>query len=98
MWKLLVTDQAELCKNTWWRNFFMIHNWFGFNNICVTNSHHIGTDFYLFIAGIFLVLFLHARPKHGIILISVLGVISTIGRFHIVYVKELGIFVNFDDK
>lgn len=32
-WGMLINNQAELCKRNWWRNFFMIHNWFGFENI-----------------------------------------------------------------
>lgn len=35
-WNMLITYQSQLCKQTWWRNFLMIHNWFGFENICMT--------------------------------------------------------------
>jgi peptidoglycan/LPS O-acetylase OafA/YrhL len=32
-WPLVVTKHADICKNTWWRNFLFIHNYFGFENI-----------------------------------------------------------------
>jgi len=41
-WNMLITEQSLLCKQNWWRNFLMIHNWFGFENICMTHTHHIG--------------------------------------------------------
>jgi len=32
-WPLVVTNHAEICKRTWWRNFLFIHNYFGFENM-----------------------------------------------------------------
>jgi len=32
-WPLVVTKHADICRNTWWRNFLFIHNYFGFENI-----------------------------------------------------------------
>lgn len=32
-WNLVVTQHANICKQTWWRNFLFIHNYFGFENM-----------------------------------------------------------------
>lgn len=32
-WNLTVTSHANKCKDTWWRNFLFIHNYFGFENM-----------------------------------------------------------------
>jgi hypothetical protein len=94
-WGMLINNQAELCKKNWWRNFFMIHNWFGFENICMTHTHHIGTDFELFLLAPFMVILLHKYPKSTSVVIFVLGVISTIGRFYVTYVRDLTVYVLF---
>lgn len=94
-WNMLITYQSELCKTTWWRNVLMIHNWFGFENVCMTHTHHVGTDFELFLVAPFLIIFLYKYPKHGILTISGLAAIATIARFYTVFVKELSVFVLF---
>lgn len=94
-WGLLINNQAELCKKTWWRNFFMIHNWFGFENICMTHTHHIGTDFELFLLAPFFVILLHKYPKGTGIVMLVLGIISTIGRFYVTFVRDMTVYVLF---
>jgi peptidoglycan/LPS O-acetylase OafA/YrhL len=94
-WNMLVTNQAELCKKTWWRNFLMIHNWFGFENICMTHTHHVGNDFQLFLTSPFLVIFLHKYPKRTSIVILILALVSTVGRFYITHVRKMTVFVLF---
>lgn len=92
-WGMLIDNQAEICKQNWWRNFFMIHNWFGFENICMTHTHHIGTDFELFLAAPLMVILLHKYPKSTGAAMLVLGIISTIGRFYVTYVREMTVYV-----
>ena len=94
-WPMLINEQSELCKKTWWRNFFMIHNWFGFENICMTHTHHIGTDFQLFLVTPFLVTFLYKYPKKASITIFTLALISTIARYYITYTRDLTVYVLF---
>lgn len=92
-WPMLIDDQAELCKETWWRNFLMIHNWFGFENICMTHTHHVGTDFALFVVGMILVTFLYRHPKRTTQLIVALSVLSTAARFYVVYSRDMTVYV-----
>lgn len=71
----------------------MIHNWFGFKGICIANTHHVGTDFELFVVALVLVIFLHSQPVKGSLIVAALAVVSTIARFYIVYTRELTIYI-----
>jgi peptidoglycan/LPS O-acetylase OafA/YrhL len=97
-WGMLINNQAELCKKTWWRNFFMIHNWFGFENICMTHTHHIGTDFQLFLFAPILIILLHKYPKRMSAVIFILSVASTFGRFYVTHVRNMTVYVQFGIK
>jgi peptidoglycan/LPS O-acetylase OafA/YrhL len=97
-WSRAIVHQSEICKQNWYRNILMIHNWFGFKNICMENTHHVGTDFELFVVAIFLIIFVHLKPKPGIFLIIALAVASTIARFYVVYVRELVIYITYGAK
>lgn len=92
-WNMLITYQADLCKRTWWRNVLMIQNWFGFENICVTNTHHVGTDFELFLVSIFLTIYLYKSPRNGTALLLFLATASTIGNFVMTYIKRVNSYV-----
>ncbi|KAG5323880.1 NRF6 protein, partial [Acromyrmex heyeri] len=92
-WPLVVTNHAEICKKTWWRNFLFIHNYFGFENMCLTHTHHIGIDTQLFMISPVLVLLLYKKPKIGAIVLGTIALISTILRFYITYTKDLNNYV-----
>lgn len=94
-WPMLITYQADLCKQNWWRNFLMIHNWFGFENICMTHTHHVGTDFGLFLSAPFVILFLYKHPKKASVVIFLLALASTVARFYITYAKDMTVYVLF---
>lgn len=92
-WNRAVNYQSELCKRTYWRSLLMIHNWFGFENICMENTHHVGTDWQLFVATIFLIILVHKNRKLGISVIITLAAASTVARFYVVYVRELVVYI-----
>jgi peptidoglycan/LPS O-acetylase OafA/YrhL len=94
-WPLLISNQAELCKTTWWRNFFMIHNWFGFGQICNTHLHHVGTDFELFLTAPILVVLLHKYPKKTSLGIFVGALASTAARYYVTYSRDMTVYVLF---
>jgi peptidoglycan/LPS O-acetylase OafA/YrhL len=94
-WNMLITDQSQLCKQNWWRNFLMVHNWFGFENICMTHTHHVGTDFGLFISAPLLVTFLYKYPRRASFTIFTLAVISTLARFYVSYTRDMTVYVLF---
>lgn len=71
----------------------MIQNVLGFDNICMANTHHVATDFILFVASIFLVVFMFHHPKKGFFAVLALAVASTVARFYVVFTRELVIFI-----
>lgn len=94
-WNMLITYQSQLCKQNWWRNFLMIHNWFGFENICMTHTHHVGTDFGLFLTAPFVIILLFKYPKKTSSVIFSLALVSTVARFYITYARNMTVYVLF---
>lgn len=87
----VISDQAEVCRPIWWRNIFMLHNWFG--NQCLPQTHHVGTDFTLFLFSLPLIIFLHKQPTAGIVAISLLALMSAIARFYVTFNYDLVIYL-----
>lgn len=94
-WPLVVNQHADICKKTWWRNFLFIHNYFGFENMCLTHTHHVGIDTQLFAISPLLVLLLYKRPKIGILVLGAIASISTVLRFYVMYIRHLNNYVYF---
>jgi peptidoglycan/LPS O-acetylase OafA/YrhL len=92
---VVVDKPAELCRDYGWRNLLMIQNWFKFEEMCNLHSHHIGTDFELFLISPLLLTLLWRSPRRGGLLIFGLGLISTVLRFYVTYTKSLNYFVPF---
>jgi hypothetical protein len=95
MWNLVVTSHSDICRKYWWRNLLFIQNWFGYNSICLTNTHHAGIDMQLFIAATFLTIAMWKWPRRGIQAIIGLAVLSTIARFYVTMAHELSIHIFF---
>lgn len=96
LWNMLITSQSKICKKTWWKSFLMIHNWFGFGTICITNTHHVGIDFELFVIALFFIVLLRFHELAGIVTIIVLATLSTIARFYVVFDRELIVYITYD--
>lgn len=94
-WNLVVTHHATICKQHWWRNLLFIHNWFGFSNLCLTHTHHVGIDTELFWIAPFLILVLWKWPKRGLQMIIGLAALSTVARYYVTYKYGLSNYVFF---
>ncbi|KAG8282144.1 hypothetical protein J6590_043688 [Homalodisca vitripennis] len=94
-WNLVVRHHAEVCKTSWWRNLLFIHNYFGFKNMCLTHTHHIGIDTQLFALSPLLVWGIWKWPKPGLFALFLLAAASTGLRFYATYVRQLNLFVYF---
>ncbi|XP_076666635.1 nose resistant to fluoxetine protein 6 isoform X1 [Andrena cerasifolii] len=94
-WNLVVTEHANICKRTWWRNFLFIHNYFGFESMCLTHTHHLGIDTQLFILSPLMVLLLYKKPKTGTILLTLCALFSTALRYFVTYYRQLNNYVFF---
>ncbi|CAG9802650.1 unnamed protein product [Chironomus riparius] len=95
LWPDSVISQVDICKKNGWMNLLMIQNWFGFENICNFNLHHVGTDFIIFMASLPIIVYLHKFPKYNMTIILVLGVLSTIARGYVTYVTDVMIYIKF---
>lgn len=89
----IITDQADVCEKFWWRNILMIHNWFGIENICLPQTHHVESEFVLYVLSFFLVIYLHNNSRRGTALIVALGVMAMVSRFITTYLNRLSVFV-----
>ncbi|KAH0564337.1 nose resistant to fluoxetine protein 6-like [Cotesia glomerata] len=94
-WNLVVTHHAEICKRTWWRNLLFIHNYFGFENMCLTHTHHVGIDTQLFALSPLMILTLYKWPKFGGLTLAIIALLSTGLRFYVTYYKRLSNYVFF---
>ncbi|XP_026674907.1 nose resistant to fluoxetine protein 6 isoform X2 [Ceratina calcarata] len=94
-WNLVVTEHANICKRTWWRNFLFIHNYFGFESMCLTHTHHLGIDTQLFILSPLMVILLYKKPKTGSIVLTMCALISTALRYFVTYYRQLNNYVFF---
>lgn len=95
---LVIEKPAELCKIYGWRNLLLIHNWFKFEDMCNLHTHHVGSDFELFLIAPALLTILWKFPKRGTLLVLLLAATSTVARFYVTYVNELMYFVPFGAK
>lgn len=95
LFPLMVNYHAELCARSWWRNFLFIHNWFGFSEMCLWHTHHIGIDMELFWTAPFLVILVNKMKKRGIAIVVGLAAISTVMRYWVILKYELSKFIIF---
>ncbi|XP_066254847.1 nose resistant to fluoxetine protein 6-like [Euwallacea similis] len=95
MWNLVVTHHSNICKKYWWRNLLFIHNYFGFKDMCLTHTHHLGIDTQLFFASPFMVYGLWRWPLKGSVVLICLAVMSTAARYYVTYSMQLNNYVHF---
>ncbi|KAF7287125.1 hypothetical protein GWI33_002502 [Rhynchophorus ferrugineus] len=95
MWNMVVTHHSSICKQYWWRNLLFIHNYFGFKDMCLTHTHHLGIDTQLFFTSPFLVYILWKWPRKGFITLASLATLSTIARYYVTYTMKLNNYVHF---
>ena len=72
-----------------------IHNYFGFEKMCLTHTHHVGIDTQLFLLAPFLISILWKWPRRGGIFLVGLAVLSTMARFYVTMTKNLSNYVFF---
>ncbi|XP_014245510.1 O-acyltransferase like protein [Cimex lectularius] len=97
-WPLVIEHHATLCKQYWWRNMLLIHNYFGFQNMCLTHTHHIGIDTQLFLVSPLLIYIVNKWPKQGLLTLLIIGVLSTLLRLYAVYYRQLNLYVYFGNS
>uniref|UniRef100_A0A336N027 CSON009625 protein n=1 Tax=Culicoides sonorensis TaxID=179676 RepID=A0A336N027_CULSO len=94
-WNLVITHHSGICKMYWWRNLMFIHNYFGFENMCLTHTHHIGIDTQLFLTAPIFTYLLWKWPKKTFLSLVTLASISTGARYYVTVTKNLSNYVFF---
>lgn len=94
-WNLVVTNHGDICKKYWWRNMLFIHNYFGFKNMCLTHTHHVGIDTELFLASPLFIWLIWKWPRKGSCALIILALITTVHRFYVTYKLRLSNYVYF---
>ncbi|XP_065345573.1 nose resistant to fluoxetine protein 6-like isoform X1 [Cloeon dipterum] len=94
-WNLVVKHYSDICKTHMWKNFLFIHNYFGFENMCLTHTHQLGIDMQLFIISPALVYLLWKRPRTGSLILIFIAAFSTWLRFSVTFNYELSSIIYF---
>lgn len=95
LWPMLIDYQANLCRQTWWRNILMMQNLMDFDEICMMHTHHIATDFQLSMFGPVITAMIIAFP---ILMTSlVVGAVFGIALLKFVksYYEDVVVFIAF---
>ncbi|XP_018574626.1 nose resistant to fluoxetine protein 6-like, partial [Anoplophora glabripennis] len=95
LWPLVVNHHSELCKRYMWRNILLIHNYFGFENMCLTHTHQVGIDMQLFLITPFFVYVIWKYGKAGFWISGAVALLSTILRFWVTWKNSLSHVVHF---
>ncbi|VEN47799.1 unnamed protein product [Callosobruchus maculatus] len=95
LWPLVVNHHSELCKKYMWRNMLLIHNYFGFENMCLTHTHQVGIDMQLFLVTPLFVYAIWRNREIGWYILIAVASLSTVLRFWVTYDNELSHVVHF---
>ncbi|KAG8290630.1 hypothetical protein J6590_079027 [Homalodisca vitripennis] len=95
LWGLLVSKYATLCQQHWWRNLLFIHNYYPFDQMCLTHSHQVAIDMQLYLTAPLLVFPLWWRPRLGLPLLLGVAVWSSLLRYSVVLSEQLSTIVYF---
>ncbi|XP_049535745.1 nose resistant to fluoxetine protein 6-like [Anopheles darlingi] len=95
LWNLVVTNHGTICKRYWWRNMLFIHNYFGFQNMCLTHTHHVGIDTELFLIAPLFIYLVWRWPRPGIAALAAIASLTTVHRFYTTYHLRLANYVYF---
>ncbi|XP_064556313.1 nose resistant to fluoxetine protein 6 isoform X3 [Drosophila montana] len=94
-WNLVVGHHADICKQHWWRNLLFIHNYFGFSEMCLTHTHHLGIDTELFAVAPLFILILWRWPRRGLLALLLLCTVGTAARYYTTIVNQLSNYIYF---
>ncbi|KAH8388008.1 hypothetical protein KR093_010927, partial [Drosophila rubida] len=94
-WNLVVGHHADICKQHWWRNLLFIHNYFGFSEMCLTHTHHLGIDTELFAVAPLFILGLWRWPRRGLVTLLLLCTVGTAARYYTTIVNQLSNYIYF---
>lgn len=92
-WNLVVEEHSRVCEKNMWKSFLFIHNYFGFEDMCLTHTHQIGMDMQLYVATLPLMLVIWKYSTLGWSLLALMAVTSTVLRYLAIYWYDISMFV-----
>ncbi|KAJ9593680.1 hypothetical protein L9F63_014775, partial [Diploptera punctata] len=97
-WNLVVKHHSDMCQENMWKNFLYIHNYYGFEKMCLTHTHQLAIDMQLYIIAPIFIYLLWRNRQLGLILTVAIILLSTILRFVVTYNKNLSTVIFFGAK
>ncbi|XP_069685548.1 nose resistant to fluoxetine protein 6-like isoform X2 [Periplaneta americana] len=95
LWNQVVRHQSVLCESYWWRNLLFIQNYFGFENMCLTNTHHLGIDTQLFLFSPLFVYLIWRWRRFGLAMLAAIAAMSVSLCYNVTYANHLSHYVLF---
>ncbi|XP_013161772.1 PREDICTED: nose resistant to fluoxetine protein 6 isoform X1 [Papilio xuthus] len=92
-WNLVVEEHSRVCEKNMWKSFLFIHNYFGFEEMCLTHTHQIGMDMQLYVATLPLMLVLWRFKRLGWVLLVGIAAASTALRYLAIHWYDISMFV-----
>ncbi|GFG33259.1 hypothetical protein Cfor_03997 [Coptotermes formosanus] len=80
-WNVAVRKNADICKENLWKNILYIQNFFPFEQMCATQTHHLALDMQLSLLSPLLVTLLWQWRVGGVIVLLCLHALSAILRY-----------------
>ncbi|XP_050429658.1 nose resistant to fluoxetine protein 6-like [Adelges cooleyi] len=87
-WPSKTWDEVHNCQNYWWTNLVFINNYIDVKNQCLIISWYVSCDFQFFVVGVIVILIYMKRPKLGVVLLTVLLILSLFVPFYMTIVNE----------
>ncbi|XP_075972637.1 drop dead [Anticarsia gemmatalis] len=94
-WNLVVEEHSRVCEKNMWKSFLFIHNYFGFEDMCLTHTHQLGMDMQLYVATLPLMVIIWKFRTMGWSLLVLIAVASTALRYLAIYWYDISMFVYF---
>ncbi|XP_037297265.1 nose resistant to fluoxetine protein 6 [Manduca sexta] len=92
-WNLVVEEHSRVCEKNMWKSFLFIHNYFGFEEMCLTHTHQIGMDMQLYVATLPLMVLIWKARTLGWSLLVGIAAASTLLRYLAIHWYDISMFV-----
>ncbi|PSN54851.1 hypothetical protein C0J52_12407 [Blattella germanica] len=92
-WNLSVKRNADLCKDSFWKNILYIQTFFPFEQMCATHTHHLALDMQLSLLSPLLVTLLWQWRVFGMMVLLSLYTLSAALRYLTTLQNQLSIII-----
>ncbi|KAJ9593682.1 hypothetical protein L9F63_014777, partial [Diploptera punctata] len=93
LWNLTVKRNADICKESFWKNILYIQTFFPFEQMCATHTHHLALDMQLSLLSPLLVTLLWQWRIFGIFVLLSLYTLSAALRYLIALQNQLSLII-----